>query len=120
MAIAKRGSIRDDTREYRLVCAGLSKEELFGLYYALQAEVDARAGFRNPFPLQFGPHTVHEILLISGPIAGAVGTKVLDLITAIVKRKLEESDAGKGSVTIYDHSGRPSVVVETKPPKRRR
>jgi len=37
-----------------------------------------------------------------------------------VKRKLEETDAGKRSVTIYDHRNRPYTVVEIKPAKGKR
>lgn len=119
MAIVKRVTPRD-MREYRLTCTGLGERELFELYHLLKDELGVDAAFRNPFPPHFEPQTVHEILLTGAAIAGATGTKVLDLIVAIVKRKLEEQDAGKRTVTIYDHRNRPHTVVEIKPAKRKR
>jgi len=119
MAVVKRLTHRE-MREYRLVCTGLGERELFELYHLLKDELDVRAAFRNPFPSQFDPHIVHEILLAGAAIAGATGNRVLDIITAIVKRKLEENDAGKRSVTIYDHHNRPYKTVEVKPIKGKR
>ena len=92
MAEVKRLTPRE-MRKYRLVCTGLGERELFELYHLLKDELDVRAAFRNPFPPQFEPHIVHEILLAGAAIAGATGNRVLDIITAIVKRKLEELDA---------------------------
>jgi hypothetical protein len=119
MALVKRVT-RREMREYRLICTGLEERELFELYHALKDELSVRAAFRNPFPPQFDAHTIHEILLTGAAIAAATGNKVLDLVSAIVKRKLEERDAGRGSVTIYDHHNKPYRVVEIKPAKRKR
>jgi hypothetical protein len=120
MAVTKRLT-RREMREYRLTCTGLDEKELFELYHLLKNKLDVEAAFRNPFLPHVEPHTVHEILLTGAAIAGATGTKVLDLIAGIVKRKLEERDApGKRSVTIYDDNDRPYSVVELKPPKPKR
>ena len=119
MAEVKRLTPRE-MRKYRLVCTGLGERELFELYHLLKDELDVRAAFRNPFPPQFEPHIVHEILLAGAAIAGATGNRVLDIITAIVKRKLEERDAGTRSVTIYDHRNKPYKTVEVKPVNKRR
>jgi hypothetical protein len=117
MAVTK-VSTRRDMREYRLVCMGLGQKELFELYHVFRDEQGFDASLRNPFLPEFGPGTVHEILLTGAAAAGAVGTKLLDLISTVVKRKLEERDAGNRKVTIYDHNGRPYSVVEIKPPKK--
>jgi hypothetical protein len=127
MAVSLR--VPSDEREYRIVCKGVSAKEFVELQREIEAELCARTLRRNPFYPDFHAKTVHEIIVRIAPVmliaAGYTGKKaidkVFDILADIAKRKLAEREHGPArSVTIYDHRGRPKVVVEVTQTKRKR
>jgi hypothetical protein len=90
---------------FRLICEGVSKEEFAELWQGFEA-LGCKIAFRNPFPPEFTPAKVHELIaqVMGSAIGGYAGKKALDVaakfLTAYLKFKFINRDKGTGRVTL--------------------
>lgn len=124
MAVVRRTR---EEREYRIVCKGVSVKEYVELQREIEAELGAYTARRNPFLPEFDAKAVHEIFVRLGATGLGIyagkkaNDKTLDILVDLAKRKLEEGDdIPPRSITIYDHHGKPRVIVEVRKPLRRK
>jgi ATP-dependent exoDNAse (exonuclease V) alpha subunit len=106
----------ENEREYRLVCKGLDKTDVFELYRKIEG-VGEKPRFRNPFPQNFDAKAIHEIIVV----AGYMGKKVVDILAGVIENTLKGSPKDKmRTVTIYGPDGAVASEVEIQPRKPKR
>jgi hypothetical protein len=112
--ITKKEMKAEKRSRFRLVCKGLSKEEFSGVYTTFKNHFGCKVVLRNPFPPEFDPKAVHEIIAhVTGNVVGMYATKkVIDaakeLFVAYMKFKFMSSskDGQPRQVALYSADGK--------------
>lgn len=124
--ITRKEQKAEERARFRVICKGISKDDFAALLHAFKDDFGCKTVLRNPFPSQFDPKTVHELIthVTGDAIGGYAAKKVIDaakeLFVAFMKYRYMTSEKSKGARhVVLMHGSKNKVLYELKDPVRR-
>jgi hypothetical protein len=96
--ISKKEQIAEMRARFRVVCVGVPKDDFASLVNAFQKDFGCKVALRNPFPPEFDPKAIHELIahVTGSAIGGYAAKKSIDaakeLFVAFIKYKFMSNE----------------------------
>lgn len=86
--ISKKERKAEKRARFRIVCAGVTKDDFASIFNTFQKQFDCKVALRNPFPPEFSPKAVHEIIahVTGSAVGGYAAKKAIDAAKDLFRR----------------------------------